>query len=95
MGIAAASPSVWIEGWLEYVQEHRTLAQQVYMSLGNKEEFAKNKSIAQVGKNLRAYHKILLSQLGDERTILEWNEGNHFHNVSARTARGFIWNLTL
>ena len=95
MGIAAASPSVWIEGWLEYVQKHRTLAQQVYMSLGNKEEFAKNKSIAQVGENLRAYHKILLSQLGDERTILEWNEGNHFHNVSARTARGFIWNLTL
>lgn len=94
-GIAAASPSVWITGWLEYVQKHRTLAQQVYMSLGNKEEFAKNKSIAQVGKNIREYHKILLAQLGEKHSVLEWNEGNHFHNVAARTARGFIWNLTL
>lgn len=93
-GVAAASPSVWIHGWLDYARKHQTNARQVYMSLGDKEEKVKNQAIAQVGGNIRQYYSMLLSQLGGDRTILEWNEGNHFHNEATRTARAFAWNLT-
>jgi hypothetical protein len=94
-GVAASSPSVWINGWLQYAQEHPMRAKQVYMSLGDKEEFSRNKSIAQVGNNIREYHKMLVSQLGESHTTLAWNTGNHFQDGIARTARGFTWNLKL
>ncbi len=92
-GVAAASPSVWIHGWVDYALKHHANARQVYMSLGDKEEMAKNKAMATVGDNIRKYHSMLRSQLGDGRTILEWNEGGHFHNEAERTARAFAWNL--
>lgn len=57
------------------------------------EEFSRNKSIAQVGNNIREYHNMLVSQLGESHTTLEWNAGNHFQDGAARTARGFAWNL--
>ena len=36
-GIAAASPSVWFEGWTEYIAEKNINVEAVYLSLGDKE----------------------------------------------------------
>ena len=40
-GVAAASPSVWFPGWMEFEQQHPIQAQHVYLSLGDKEERTK------------------------------------------------------
>ncbi len=92
--IAAASPSVWIHGWLPYARKHVTLANQVYLSLGEQEEHVKNQAIARVGDNLRAYHDLLQEQLGPELCPLIWEPGNHFTDNEGRLARAFAWCMT-
>ena len=89
-GIAAASPSIWFPGFLDYMQSNEIRAGQVYLSLGDKEERTRNPVMAIVGDCIRKAHDHLLSIPG-MRTTLEWNQGNHFKNPDLRTARGFAW----
>ncbi|MBR1503832.1 MAG: esterase [Prevotella sp.] len=88
-GIAAASPSVWYPQWIDYAAENKPLAKSVYLSLGDKEEKAKNPVMAQVGNAIRKQHELLLKQ--GKNTIIEWNTGNHFVDSDKRTAKGFAW----
>lgn len=90
-GIAAASPSVWFPGWIEYAKEKRPLADFVYLSLGDKEEKTRNPLMAQVGNAIRKQEEILKGQ--GVNTILEWNAGNHFVDSEKRMAKGFAWLL--
>ena len=90
-GIAAASPSVWFPRWMDYATEKRPLAKAIYLSLGDKEERAKNPVMAQVGDAIRKQHELLTGQEVD--TILEWNAGNHFVDSGKRMAKGFAWLL--
>ena len=92
-GIAAASPSVWIQGWPEYAASHPLQARQVYLSLGEREEKTRNRAIAQVGERIRNEHALLERQLGESNCALEWNPGGHFANCERRLARAFIWNM--
>lgn len=89
--VAAASPSVWIKGWVDYAEAHATHAKQVYLSLGDREEHCRNVRMAQVGPCIRRQSELLHDALGAENTVLEWNEGNHFHNEAQRMARAFVW----
>ena len=41
-GVAAASPSVWFPGWMEFERQRPIQAQRIYLSLGDKEEHTKN-----------------------------------------------------
>ena len=86
-GIAAASPSVWYPQWIDYASENKPLAKSVYLSLGDKEEKAKNPVMAQVGNAIRKQHELLTEQ--EIKTILEWNAGNHFVDSDKRMAKGF------
>ena len=90
-GIVAASPSVWYPQWIDYASEKSPLAQSVYLSLGDKEEKAKNQVMAQVGNAIRKQHELLNGQ--KINTTLEWNAGNHFVDSEKRTAKGFAWVL--
>ena len=90
-GIAAVSPSVWYPGWIEYVATRKAFAKAVYLSLGDKEERARNAVMAQVGKAIRRQHELLSAQTVD--TILEWNPGNHFVDSEKRMAKGFAWTV--
>ena len=90
-GIAAASPSVWYPKWIDYASENKPLAKSVYLSLGDKEEKAKNPVMAQVGNAIRKQHELLTEQ--EINTILEWNAGNHFVDSDKRIAKGFAWLL--
>ena len=72
-GIAAASPSVWFPGWMEFEQRHPMQAQHIYLSLGDKEEHTKNTIMAAVGDNIRTLHS-RLTECGKDCT-LEWNSG--------------------
>ena len=87
-GIAAASPSVWFPGWLDYVREHPIRAERVYLSLGDREERAKNAVMARVGDCIREQYALLQNSCS---ATLEWNPGGHFQDPEERTARAFRW----
>jgi predicted alpha/beta superfamily hydrolase len=91
--VAAASPSVWIHGWLPFAKKHVPMAGCVYLSLGDREEHVKNQAIARVGDNLRSYYGLLQEQLGADRCTLVWEQGGHFNDNPARLTRAFAWCL--
>ena len=86
-GVAAASPSVWFPGWMEFEQQHPIQAQCIYLSLGDREERTRNATMAAVGDNIRALHRELAGRSKD--CTLEWNNGGHFKDADLRTARAF------
>ena len=86
-GVAAASPSVWFPGWMEFEQQHPMQTQRVYLSLGDKEEHTKNAVMAAVGDNIRTLHSRLAARGTD--CTLEWNSGGHFKDADLRTAKAF------
>lgn len=90
-GTAAASPSVWFPGWIEYSAEHHIKVSAVYLSLGDKELRIKNALMKTVGDCIIKQEEIL-SAAGID-TILEWNKGNHFQHSDLRTAAGIAWLL--
>ena len=88
-GVAAASPSMWFPGFTDYMKDHEIRTGAVYLSLGDKEEKARNPIMATVGDRIRDTYS-LLSERG-VRSVLEWNEGNHFKDADKRTAKAFAW----
>ena len=89
-GIAAVSPSVWYKKWIEYVETEKPLSEKIYLSLGDTEEKTKHQILSKIGDNIRKQHEILENSR-NVKTVLEWNEGNHFQNPDTRTAKGFLW----
>ena len=89
-GIVAVSPSVWYKKWIEYVETEKTLSEKIYLSLGDTEEKTKHQILSKIGDNIRKQHEIL-EKSENVKTVLEWNEGNHFQNPDIRTAKGFLW----
>ena len=90
-GAAAASPSIWFPGFLDYMKEHEIKTRSIYLSLGDREEKTRNPVMAQVGSCIRSAHT-LLEERG-LRCTLEWNKGNHFKDPDLRTAKAFAWVL--
>jgi len=94
-GAVCCSPSLWITSWQGFSDAHEIFARYVYLSLGDREEFSKNKAIAQVGNNVRWEYKHLEQVLGPGHSTLEWNPGNHFVDGDKRMAKGFAWCIQL
>lgn len=92
-GVAAASPSVWFPGFLDYMKEHEIQSRIVYLSLGDKEEKTRNQVMATVGVRMQEAYQ-WLSDHGITCS-LEWNEGNHFKDADIRTAKAFSWAMNL
>jgi len=88
-GVAAASPSVWFQGFTDYMKENTIHSNTVYLSLGDKEEKARNLIMSTVGVRIREAHELLKSR--GIKTALEWNQGNHFKDADIRTAKAFAW----
>lgn len=90
--VAAASPSVWFPGFVEYMKENEIHTGSVYLSLGDREEKARNPVMATVGDRIRKAYGLLMER--GINTILEWNQGNHFKDADIRTAKAFAWVMT-
>ena len=90
-GAAAASPSVWFPGFMEYLSAYPVRSRSVYLSLGDRESRTKNPVMATVGEKIRDIHALLQSQ--GISSVLEWNPGNHFQSPDLRTAKAFAWSL--
>ena len=88
-GAVAASPSVWFPGFVDYMKDNDIKVKKVYLSLGDKEEKAKNPTMATVGDCIREAYAWLNEQ--GVNVTLEWNQGNHFKDADVRTAKGFMW----
>ena len=75
--VGSVSGSLWYDGFLEWMKEHRdTATERYYFSLGEKEKDGKNKRLSSVEEaTLEAVD--LLKSVGKEVTF-EYNEGNHF-----------------
>lgn len=88
--VVGASPSVWFEGFRDYVTGRDIKTGAVYLSLGNKEEKTRNPVMSRVGDEIR----FLYDHLKDRADcVLEWNEGNHFIDSDIRTGKGIAWAL--
>lgn len=90
--VAAASPSMWFPGFVDYMRGNTIRSKAVYLSLGDKEEKTRNPVMAQVGDRIRDAHDILEKQ--GVNCLLEWNKGNHFRDADIRTAKAFAWVLS-
>lgn len=89
--VAAASPSVWFPGFIDYMRAHEVMADRIYLSLGDKEEKTRSSIMASVGKCIREAADLLVNQ--GVNAVLEWNQGNHFKDSDIRTARAFAWTM--
>ncbi|MBR3525979.1 MAG: peptidoglycan editing factor PgeF [Lachnospiraceae bacterium] len=89
--VAAASPSVWFPGFADHVGDRMPGCDRIYLSLGDKEEKARNPVMATVGDRIRELYYDLRSKGTD--CILEWNPGNHFKDPAIRSAKAFAWVL--
>ena len=87
--VAAASPSVWFPGFMDYLSAGGIHTGRVYLSLGDKEEKTRNPVMSAVGDRIREIHAWLKAQ--SVPCCLEWNEGNHFRDLEERMAKGFAW----
>lgn len=87
--IVGASPSVWFNGWEEFIVKNTPLSNVIYLSLGDKEEKTKNQIMARVGKAIQKQEEVLNNR--GIKTILEWNNGGHFQDSDIRLAKGFVW----
>ena len=92
-GVAAASPSVWFPGWIDYAEKNPVKACKVYLSLGDREEKTKNAVMRTVGDNIRKQYELLQGDPACEKCALEMNQGNHFKEPDIRIAKGFAWLL--
>ncbi|MDD6381755.1 esterase [Mitsuokella jalaludinii] len=90
-GVAAASPSLWFPGFTDFMKEQQIRSRNVYLSLGDKEERARNPVMATVGACIRDAEAVLRGQ--GVHCVLEWNKGNHFQDVAQRTAKAFAWGM--
>ncbi|MCR5431032.1 MAG: esterase [Lachnospiraceae bacterium] len=67
----------------------RIKSRHVYLSIGDKEEKARNPVLSTVGDRIRrAYDCFGRNNIN---TVLEINEGNHFRDAELRTAKAFAW----
>lgn len=90
-GICAVSPSLWVRGWDAYAEGRVACADAVYLSLGDKEERARNVRMAAVGDCVRRQASRLTRLFAEGKTVFEWNRGGHFDDEPGRMARGLAW----
>lgn len=87
--VAAASPSVWFTDFTDYMRRRKILTDTVYLSLGDREDRARNPVMATVGDKIKEAHALLIGR--GVNCVLEWNPGNHFKDPDIRTAKAFAW----
>jgi len=96
-GAVSCSGSLWYERWLEYVEKAAEVradkTRYLYLSLGDKEEKAKNRQMSMVGDNTRKVYTMLCEKQENVKGVLEWNPGGHFSEPDLRIAKGIDWIL--
>ncbi len=91
-GVISCSGSLWFGDWISYAETHSAPPDScVYISLGVREEKARDRIMATVGDCTRRQYEIICEDKNVSRHILEWNEGGHFNEPEMRLANGVKW----
>ena len=91
-GVVSCSGSLWFGGWTDYAESRSAPPDSaVYLSLGDREEKARDRIMATVGDCTRRQYELVCGDKNVSRHILEWNEGGHFNEPEARIAKGIKW----
>ncbi len=90
-GVAAASPSVWFPGFIDFINENTINCDCVYLSLGDKEGRTKNRIMSTVDNCISSARETFSDSV--KHCTLEYNPGNHFTDVTKRSAKAFAWVL--
>lgn len=96
--IGSLSGSLWFDGWTEFTDSNMPADSvvKVYLSLGDREERARNPRMARVGECTRKTADILKKQLKSESDVkLLWNSGGHFTEIPQRYQRALVWLMSL
>lgn len=88
---ASCSGSLWYSGFVDYLQEHQPKAPFIYLSLGEREEKARNQAFRQVGNATRSAAEILQASPETKSVVLEWSPGGHSGHTGSRFARAHTW----
>lgn len=93
---ASCSGSLWYDGWESYMAKKQAPAgSRVYLSLGDREEMARNPRMAAVGAATRRIAAQLAADPNVAETVLEWEPGGHFDGAEKRLAKGLEWLVRL
>ena len=61
--------------------------------MGEKESKTRNQRMSKVSDRIREQREALSAQIGPDNTVLEWNKGGHFQDVTERKIRSVRWML--
>ena len=86
--VAAASPSVWFPGFLDYARAHPFYAKRASLSLGDKEAKTRNPLLSQVETCLLQMEELLKSR--GVAVTLRMDPGGHFRDPDIRMAQTFF-----
>ena len=89
--VAAASPSVWFDGWVEFIEENPTNAEYVYLSLGKTESKTRNQYLSHASDSIEKTYDTISKKIGRDHCELIWNDGGHFKDVKDRAVAAFGW----
>jgi predicted alpha/beta superfamily hydrolase len=91
-GVISCSGSLWFGDWVSYAESHTAPQNSsVYLSLGDREEKARDRVMVTVGDCTRRQYELVCGDKNVSRHILEWNEGGHFNEPDKRIAKGIRW----
>lgn len=91
-GVISCSGSLWFGDWINYSESHTaTQNSSIYLSLGDREEKARDRIMATVGDCTRRQYELVCGDKNVSRHILEWNDGGHFNVPEKRIAKGIRW----
>ncbi len=92
--VASASGSIWFPGFIDFARcsVMRRTPDGVYLSLGDGEARTRNPALRTVRDDTEALYRHY-ADMGIPATF-ELNPGNHFRDVTERTARGIAWMLS-
>ena len=94
-GVISCSGSLWFGGWISYAESHTAPQNSsVYLSLGDREEKARDRIMATVGDCTRRQYELVCGDKNVFRHVLEWNDGGHFNEPEKRIAKGIKWTFT-
>lgn len=92
--VISCSGSLWFGDWISYAERHTAPQNSfVYLSLGDREEKARDRIMATVGDCTRRQYELVCGDKNVSRHVLEWNDGGHFNEPEKRIAKGIKWLL--
>ena len=92
IGVISCSGSLWFGDWISYAESHTAPHNScVYLSLGEREEKARDRVMATVGDCTRRQYELVCNDNNVSCHILEWNGGGHFNEPEKRIAKGIRW----